>query len=413
MKNEHKLLLIAGYFIFVIAIEPFYRDKLYWSGIELMKNWSKYDDSTIRIFNLITVFGQAQFMMPLYLIILFFTPLSYSLTYLLVLCSSYYSVNILKFVYRNNRPYWDWNFISYDCSIDYGNPSGHALNSTSIYFSLLHIIFLKLNNLHRAPANDKTDTPEVKRESKSVISKLMMLLISILLILLLCLVCITRIYIKVHSINQIIYGITLGFGIYILFFQVFCLHEYKDTELQNLILEKQYFIQITVYSLIGIAIIVWSVLPDEESIRQIIFKLCPNSNFSNLDNQIFQAMVITAISGSAIGLYLFFKSYSNRNLQSKKDPQDIEVNKSDETIINFNMVSSKQKLKGILMLLSIFLLSMIPYGISYFLKNEKAQMLFVLPFSFFVNSVSIHYLVIRICLAAKWNKVDLGRVILV
>lgn len=108
----------------------------------------------------------------------------------------------MKILYGDPRPYWLDNSIFIVCDGGYGNPSGHAYASTASYLTLAHIL---------------TDYDFFKRKYFGIFLRIFVYLLFAGLIIAICL---SRVYLGVHAINQILHGALLGFAMYFLFIHV-------------------------------------------------------------------------------------------------------------------------------------------------------------------------------------------------
>lgn len=54
-----------------------------------------------------------------------------------------YIMSMLKMIYHNVRPYMKFDSIrGYECSLDFGKPSGHAMVGSAFYFLFFYLIIL-------------------------------------------------------------------------------------------------------------------------------------------------------------------------------------------------------------------------------------------------------------------------------
>jgi membrane-associated phospholipid phosphatase len=143
-----------------------------------------------------------------------------SIAYLLTF--SYLINSILKHAFRDPRPYWLEAALGLDTEESYGVPSGHAQAAT-VFFGILGLWF--------------------KKAWVWILAIIMILLISI-----------SRIYLGVHDLEDIIAGIVIGIGILAgyFFWQKYLAHRYA-----NQILGKRLLIALLVpLSLVAVYLIV-------------------------------------------------------------------------------------------------------------------------------------------------------------
>jgi len=202
-----KLISAITVLFFLIGIEVAYRSPLFDKSLTIIEDLQNNASKASKDFFLfITNFGTEAVLIPMYAICLNWLPLSKSFTFLQVLIISVVIDNIFKLIYSNPRPYFsDTNITPIQCEGGYGNPSGHSFSSSGCYLAFYHL----------------TSTNEFLNEKvwlKIIYGIFMGSMVIIILF--------SRLFLGVHSLNQIIYGLTLGVWLYILIFFVL--------ELQNL-----------------------------------------------------------------------------------------------------------------------------------------------------------------------------------
>ena len=196
LSKYQKIILLIIYFILCITTNIFYRKSLYDLSLSFQRSFQeKFNSQIIKLyFKIITHFGSQVFYIPVFIILFFFNPLNYFIYILSTLLIAIYFSNILKIIYHNPRPFWNDKKLFKDvCEGGFGNPSGHALGSISTYLGISHLLIK--NKLF-------------KENIKFQIGLFVFTIFFILNIML------SRIYIGVHSIDQIIYGGLLGLGFY-------------------------------------------------------------------------------------------------------------------------------------------------------------------------------------------------------
>ena len=198
-----KLIIITIYFILIIATEPFYREYLFQLSIPFEEHiQSTYSPSTITFYKIYTNIGSSKFMLPIIFIIFISFPLTTSFSLLSTIIYASYTTNTMKILYHNPRPIWQSLNIKHACNNGFGNPSGHSCTSAAFYLSIAYILsncaFIK------------------KQKNKTTIT----LIVYIACTLITLLIMYSRLVLGAHSINQVIYGCSLGIGIYYLIFHV-------------------------------------------------------------------------------------------------------------------------------------------------------------------------------------------------
>ena len=284
---ETKLLFLIIYFIIVITTEIFYRNALF----NLLPNQHSFQQ-TIRsypaistYFEVITLFGSQTLLAPIALFISLLIPIHKLISILLSLFFSVYFDNIMKLIYSNPRPYWeDPSLFNDHCDIGYGNPSGHSFTSAATYLSIWYII---------------TDYSFFKSKRKGKVIRVILLYVFILFILSIML---SRIYLGVHSFNQIIYGFLLGVGTFLLFFWVFEVQKY-DGELFFRKYKQHYISIILFFILCFVALIVIYLLRDVNVDEYI--KVLEDKCKEEYDNKKYRLFKNDGMYGSLIFCGLF------------------------------------------------------------------------------------------------------------
>ena len=217
-----KLIFIIFYFILIISIERLYNKKLFNKSLELIPKFQKSSKPFDFFWKFMTFFGTKLGIGPIYIILFLFIPLNkvYALTFLLLFTG--FADHTLKLVYLEERPIWVNDEINtgnlHACG--YGNPSGHSLTSTCIYLSIWYIIY------------EIIDSKVINRKI-GIALKFTTLILNILFFVI---IMISRFYLGVHSINQIIFGCSIGFGIFLLFFPILKIYQSSAKKF----FEKQY-----------------------------------------------------------------------------------------------------------------------------------------------------------------------------
>ena len=214
-----KLIFTIVYFIIIIVSERMYNEELFNLSVEIIPNFQEFGKSFRLFWISISYFGTKPVLCPILFVLSLFIPLNkvYSLIFILLLTS--FVDHAFKVLYLQERPVWLNVEINpgnnHTCG--YGNPSGHALTSTCLYLSIWYNLCQIFDN-------------KIKNETARNILKYFLLCVCIVLFLL---IMISRIFLGVHSLNQIIYGSSLGFGIFLLFMPTLQIYQSSGTEFLN------------------------------------------------------------------------------------------------------------------------------------------------------------------------------------
>ena len=286
-----KITILIIYIILSIIFEQFYRKPLFKKSIELeSKLYLSTTENQIKIFKLISKLGTQGTLIPLLITILILFPLNISYTFASVIVLSSYYDNILKLSYGSPRPFWINPSIKRSCDGGFGNPSGHSFSSFAIYLSLWDII-TNLNYFNR--------------------KKYLKIALLIFFILFSLSIAFSRIFLSVHSINQIIYGSILGIGMYFYFFHIIELHKFSGKKFNKYIIgsfeNKIHTIKFCIYFIILFALYLLR-KNNWEEFDEIIKKECSHlplyRKFNN--DGFFIGLVLFLLIGAHYGLYYLF-----------------------------------------------------------------------------------------------------------
>lgn len=293
------LLILIAYLAFVIGIEFYYRNKLYLDSFEFIRNeQSNNPTGTIVFFRIITEFGQFV-IIPIVLLLYLFARLNISFLYICVTNLSLVIVNILKISYGQARPFWVDNSLFVYCDGGYGNPSAHALVGASSYLTLAHIL---------------TDYEFFRRRIS------LRIIIYILFIGLIVAICLSRIYLGVHTINQVLHGALLGIPLYFLFVHILRMHAMSGDTFFMFFTNAKFIIIIAIIQAVILIIIllVYFLVENQTYIYNFtLSKLCPKTeSYRKFNNDgLFASLSFLALIGAHYGIMFlaFMAKNSNSN----------------------------------------------------------------------------------------------------
>ena len=387
-----KIFIAIIYFGLIIGIEQAYRENLFNKSIDAQEDIRKDHDkgsAFYEFWNFISYFGIAGVTFPIFAIIFLFFPLSSSFLTLQVLIYSIYITNTFKIIYRNARPYWKSDLLDVVCNSGYGNPSGHSVTSTAYYLTLPHII---------------TNSEYFKRKIKG---KILRIIIFCLFMILGALVIISRVILAAHSINQVIYGFTLGFGIYFIGIYILSYHTYQHHEFIKHITS---FLVVVIYMvfhffILALLIIIYFSVDDDQQIKDSIENNIFNGVRCKIKNEylmykndgFFQGLAITSLLGAHLGIILL-----------------VNLLKKNNYIINGYITEFNQSsIKRWLIRLPILLISGI-FIILYFAVPGDSSLPIVFIFksalSFFFTTFGIYFLGIFICIYCNFANENITRI---
>ena len=387
-----KIIISAIYFILIICIENLYRENLYRKSIEVQENIRNDHEKESAFYNFwkfMSIFGEAKATFPIFGLIFLFFPLSSSFLTLQTLIYSIYITNLFKIIYRNSRPYWESDILDVVCNSGYGNPSGHSVTSTAYYLTLPHIVtnfqFFKSGKMNM----------------------LLRITIFCLFIIFGSLIMISRVMLAAHAINQVIYGFSLGFGVYLVNIYLLSYHTYSSDEFLEHIINKCVSIFYILFHIILliILIVVYIVIDDDKYIEYNSYKNIFNGIRCKIKNKylmlkhdgFFQALSLTSLLGAHLGIIvlIFLLKKLNYNING--------------FIIEFN----KSSIKNWFIRLPILLLSGI-FIILYFCIPGDISLTLIFIFKsalpFFLTTFGIYFLGMFICIHFKLSNENIEHI---
>ena len=288
------LVLIISYFVLIIFIERIYYQILFDESLEIIPDFQKSGKSLHYFWKFMTFFGTKGGIGPIYVVLFLFIPLNkvYTLTFLLLFTG--FVDHTSKMVYRQERPLWmnDEIDIGNNHACGYGNPSGHSLSSSCIYLSLWYVLC------------DIIDE-KISDKLKAKVIKVITLILSILIFLT---IMTSRLYLGVHSLNQIIFGCTLGIGIFFLFLPILKVYYTPKTFFQKQYSNKYTHLIITI---------------------MFLFRLFNNISIENFIIQTIPITIIVRFSAPAIetkiAQHLYFFSYKKTILIPTREKSMVSI----------------------------------------------------------------------------------------
>ncbi len=296
--------LIAIFIIYngiVIVVEFYYRKVLFEYSLSWIKDVQKNTSEGLKLFfRIITEFGSQAVLIPIIVITLIFSRLNKAYLYLNVTAIALTLNSIMKMSYGNPRPFWVDTSLFISCDGGYGNPSGHAQTSCASYLTLAHIL---------------TDNNFFKKRFY------MKAIVFLLIIALIIAIVLSRLYLGVHSINQIIFGSLIGISVYFLFVHIFCLNNIDTDRFFKIFTEKSYIILISLaHSIIFIiSLLVFNLINNDNTIfEKNLNSLCPNINtYRKFNNDgLFGSFSLFAVIGCHNGIFflIFLLKKYNKNI---------------------------------------------------------------------------------------------------
>ena len=300
-----------------------YRDPLFDLSLDFEEDWQeKSSKETIDFFKIITKFG-GEYSIPIPILYIFcFFSLIESSIYISGLIFVLHFHSMMKIWYGGIRPFWkDQDLFQDICDGGFGNPSGHSITSTYLYLMLF--IYLSQTKL---------------LYKRYIIQTLLFLLLFVWIILII----LSRLIIGIHSINQVLYGFTLGLIVVILITVVFKLHQMPVIYYKKLFKKKIYIIIIfsLMMFLLIISIISYFVFDNSSKVKKyekVLNEKCkdlPEYRKFNLDG-LFGSFIILGLLGMYSG-QIFFWHLIDNNYKNKYKKKKINISNFDHNNSSVN-----------------------------------------------------------------------------
>lgn len=195
-KQSRKFYL-AALVLLAITSEIILRAPLTNLSLRLILHLNQNSFKTTKgFFWLISLFGAEKIIFSIIFFVFLTKPLNASYNLFKIYCYSKYSTNILKMILTSPRPFWLDHALASNCKGGYGAPSGHSFGATVFYLSLSHYMI----------QDEKEQNLKIAYGSGTV--------------LLLSMIYFSRIYLGAHTIDQVLFGCSLGILMYYYFFHI-------------------------------------------------------------------------------------------------------------------------------------------------------------------------------------------------
>ena len=288
-KTIIKIIFITLFFIATFTGEFFYRDPLFNNSVLIAKTLQDKLSFAITPLKIYTYLGIQTFMW-VFIIFLFF-PISYCYAFFLNVIISVHLCNYTKLIYGQGRPFLrnDDEAISVkmQCEAGYGNPSGHSFESTSCFLGFSQAII------------DIWELGTFPQIIIYIINAILILLINF-----------SRVILGVHSVNQVIYGDTLGFTVYFIIFQIIKPHKRNAKKFFERFLNLRYIMMnIIFFFVILLYIVLGAIFYDREGekefedLKEKLKMFCEAKENRMLSrNSVYKSLCIMGYFGMILGL---------------------------------------------------------------------------------------------------------------
>ncbi len=208
-REYYKILMFTLIIISIIIIQFFISEKLHKVSFSLIEYLQSFP-SLIPIMNYVTALGSIPVKSFLLVYIFSTCNLYHTFLYTVVCYSSIFVTEWLKLNLQEPRPFWlDDKIRAYSCESGFGYPSNHVMTTVPSYFMFFEIMYY----------NHKLD--------KSTKANLYYWLGFSFIAVLCVIIGMSRMVLGVHSLDQVFFGLLMGFACYYFYLNVID-YEIKD-----------------------------------------------------------------------------------------------------------------------------------------------------------------------------------------
>ena len=297
----------------VIIGEVFVRDILFSISTEVIIFLQQYLYFFSPFAKFFSFFGTEVGLVSVILISYNFLNNYQTLLLIITALTSAYIGGVLKLIYISPRPFMvSQPLLALTCEGGWGNPSNHALCSTCFYLSLYAIAIKPSRTLDNV-------------KKTSILNFLIVFIIFIGF---------SRIFLGVHSINQVLYGCCLGVFLYYFLFNILEINPINSHELLNIIYSaKDYTIGILVLIILGLTPY-FTVKPDPVQVAEwniFVDQKCPGfPHAKKFEYESFMCIygfssIIPCILGNCVEFFCIFQSdvpkWTRYNFEAVEDKE--------------------------------------------------------------------------------------------
>ena len=318
-QNSIKLAAVVVYFVVSITIEIFYREPFFKYSLDfeekVQANLPQWFKSYLTF---VTDFGVEKYLVPIMTVITLFVPLSKILSIIISMFSAIYLDNIMKLVYHDPRPYWVNEDLGdgVHCDLGFGNPSGHSFVSSATYLSIWYVL---------------TDYSFFREK---VVGKIIRWILCGFCFLFVFSIMFSRIFLGVHSLDQIVYGCNMGVGTFLLYFWVFKIGSLKPKEFFTFYDKVKFYLHTIFIIFFSASVILYFTVenPKIGDYREAIIRVCGKDKIKEYrifnNDGMYGSTSIFVLIGGLLG-YSFLKHFVDKNYPGE---EDIIINWQSEKI---------------------------------------------------------------------------------
>jgi membrane-associated phospholipid phosphatase len=201
-KENYKILIFSLLITFIIIIQYLFSAKLQLMSIPII-HFLQTNPTLIIIMKVISSFGSKKVKSLMLSFIFGLCNTYHAFIYAVVCYVSILFCSWLKIILQEPRPFWlDSNIKAYDCESGYGYPSNHVLTSIPSFLMFFEILYYHF---------------EIDRKSKANFYYYTVVTLGLLF----CVaVGFSRMVLGVHSLDQVFFGLLMGFATYYFFLHI-------------------------------------------------------------------------------------------------------------------------------------------------------------------------------------------------
>ena len=352
MENEENNLNKKIFILIIIIsflIEFLVREFLFSISIPIIIFLQKYFYYFYPLELFFSLFGMEK---GIFLILIISYNISNILIPLILLSISLISIyigGILKIIYQNERPFFINSEIKVlNCEGGFGNPSNHSLLSTFFYLSLYEI-YVKKNK-------------EINEKNKKLILFFTIFFIFSIVF--------SRMFLGVHTLNQILFGSLIGFFLYFFMFKIYKFNQNVLFIIYNF---KQIVFVIIFLIIFGFFNYYFFFNFDNKILYEkynfMIEKNCPNFPIiKRLENESFYcifilSVLIFAVFGIYYEYYYFFSANVSKfikyNFNNENENEIYLLNNNNNN--QWNKTNFNVSIKRFFVILFVCIILLIPY----------------------------------------------------
>jgi len=380
-KIHWRILFLMLYLTAVFILQKVLTNYLYNPSLTYLISMNENKTFSQGIFNFFTVITYATTITP-YLILLAvvytFTNIYKSFILLMVVLNTYLFGGLIKLILAEPRPFFENEIITnhdYSCSIGYGNPSGHSTSGTAFYLALWHIIF-----------------ESSKLKEKKIIKYSSLAFICLLLLI----IFFGRFLSGTNSLDQLIFGLMIGLGIYLCIFHVLCVNVNDGAQFFTFMNVRNLIFFTVNFLIFCAALLVYIFVPSNKEQDKWLDTIKQNSNVKCLEaiesKNVFQQEGFLMIGiflsnfGAFLGLkleYYFsfntnFSNWNQYNFEKIEKIEDSLLSKISDTEMQWNHTSIFKSIIRLILVLVLSSIILMPFFLVS--SNQNVTIVFILKF---------------------------------